>query len=93
MAGRSRAMDESRIDAGLAGASATCRREERSLSALRVFLGHATRRALAHGSSGGARVGPRLGPRQRMRTRISLDALALGFDMTDVLDHPRCARR
>ena len=86
MAGRSRSADESRIDAGLA-AMCDLPREERSLSALRVFLGQRDPEGI------GARLerwckGGSLGwVLDADEDSISLDALALGFDMTDVLDH------
>jgi type IV secretion system protein VirB4 len=79
--------DESRIDAGLA-AMRDLPREERSLSALRVFLGQRDPEGI------GARLerwckGGSLGwVLDADEDAISLDALALGFDMTDVLDHP-----
>ena len=78
--------DESRIDAGLA-AMCDLPREERSLSALRVFLGQRDPEGI------GARLerwckGGSLGwVLDADEDSIILDALALGFDMTDVLDH------
>ena len=78
--------DESRIDSGLA-AMCDLPREERSLSALRVFLGQRDPEGI------GARLerwckGGSLGwVLDADEDSISLDALALGFDMTDVLDH------
>ena len=86
MAGRSRSADESRIDSGLA-AMCDLPREERSLSALRVFLGQRDPEGI------GARLerwckGGSLGwVLDADEDSIGLDALALGFDMTDVLDH------
>ena len=78
--------DESRINSGLA-AMCDLPREERSLSALRVFLGQRDPEGI------GARLerwckGGSLGwVLDADEDSISLDALALGFDMTDVLDH------
>ena len=78
--------DESRIDAGLA-AMRDLPREERSLSALRVFLGQRDPEGIGARLERWCKGGPLGWVLDADEDSISLDALALGFDMTDVLDH------
>lgn len=80
-------VDEERIDSGLEAMRALPR-QERSLSALRAFLGQQDREGI------GARLerwcnGSPLGwVLDAEEDAIALDARFIGFDMTDVLDHP-----
>jgi type IV secretion system protein VirB4 len=80
-------VDEERIDSSLEAMRALSR-EERSLSALRAFLGQQDREGI------GARLerwcnGSALGwVLDADEDAIALDADFIGFDMTDVLEHP-----
>ena len=81
------AADESRIDASLE-AMRELPRGERSLSALRVFLGQQDREGIGARLERWCRGGALGWVLDNDEDAISLDAPALGFDMTDVLDDP-----
>ena len=79
------ATDESRIDAGLL-ALADLPREERCLSALRVFLGQRDPEGIGARLERWCRGGSLGWVLDGEDDTIGVEARALGFDMTDVLD-------
>lgn len=81
------ATDETRIDAGLE-ALRDLPREERSFSALRVFLGQRDPEGIGARLERWCRGNPLGWVLDNDTDAIGLDAPAIGFDMTDVLDHP-----
>jgi type IV secretion system protein VirB4 len=81
------AVDEERIDVGLRSL-AGLPRAERSLSALRVFLGQGDREGIGARLERWCRGGPLGWALDADEDAISLDARTLGFDMTEVLDDP-----
>ncbi len=81
------AVDEARIDAGLL-ALRDLPPAERSLAALRVFLGQRDPEGIGARLERWCSGGPLGWVLDGDEDRISIDAPALGFDMTEVLDDP-----
>jgi len=80
-------VDEQRIDSGLE-AMRGLPKQERSLSALRAFLGQQDREGIGARLESGCRGGPLGWVLDAETDAIVVDANFIGFDMTDVLDHP-----
>ena len=81
------ATDESRIDAGLL-ALRDLPPQERSFSALRVFLGQRDPDGIGARLERWCRGGALGWVLDNEQDRIATDAMVLGFDMTEVLDDP-----
>jgi len=80
-------VDEQRIDSALEAMRALPR-QERSLSALRAFLGQQDREGIGARLERWCRGGPLGWVLDAETDAIVVDANFIGFDMTDVLDHP-----
>lgn len=79
--------EDERIDSGLR-ALGQLRQQERSFGALRAFLGQQDREGIGARLERWCRGGPMGWVLDGEQDELGLDARFIGFDMTDLLDHP-----